>query len=66
MKSNTDFIAGLISYASDVKRYNSSSGKVRVDVLRDSGKGVMLIVQNMTSEYLEACNPDTCGKTKYC
>jgi beta-galactosidase len=53
--SNIDFIASLVNYASDVKRISSNHRKIRVDVLRDSSKGIMLIVQNLTSEYVESC-----------
>jgi beta-galactosidase len=54
-ESNLDFIASLVNYTSDVKRINTDKRKVRVDILKDAAKDVMLIVQNLTSEFVESC-----------
>jgi beta-galactosidase len=52
-KSNVDFIGSIVNYASDVKRYGTGSGNVRTDILIDSSKNMMYIIQNLTSEYLD-------------
>ena len=50
-RSNSDFIAGLIEYTSEVEK-NALSGKgIRIDKLKNPAGKIMLILQNLTMEY---------------
>ncbi|MFO7448304.1 MAG: beta-galactosidase, partial [Ignavibacteriaceae bacterium] len=53
-EANEDLIASLIEYTSEIDKPSSAgTGKVRTDVLT-AGKEVMIIIQNMTSRYVES------------
>ncbi|MFO7446264.1 MAG: hypothetical protein R6W90_07850, partial [Ignavibacteriaceae bacterium] len=53
-EANEDLIASLIEYTSEINKPSSAgTGKVRTDVLT-AGKEVMVIIQNMTSHYVES------------